>query len=360
MLRDPLVSSYFAVHNKLRMTTQLFHSSTPSRIDDRAQRLPMQFAGTVVAIDTALFVIGMALVLLPAENAQMREVYQRPGVWMPMLVRLVMGWLWVGALAWSHARQAIDRRGEARVAALSAPRLRFAGAYFAVMVLDFYALSPLLYQLQLVFMPGGSMQGAFGDISLRWFMAASVTVQAMIQLIVLTLGVWAATRFALRERGSDAKVGPAEAQTGQPASRFAIIVLAAVFLVALQLWIANIAGNWFNASRDPDLPSLLINWIVMPLAVFGLAVLGGSRGLRTQPSKTRPFRAAAAAGVAFVALQILCVTIALGWIVFMAASSTFAGSTSMASYGLALAATYFVLLVILTRVSLRGFYKRYL
>ena len=59
----------------------------------RAQRLPVRFAWTVIAIHAALFVLGMVLQLLPTSpnSDQMRGVYAQPGVWIPLLSRTMTG-----------------------------------------------------------------------------------------------------------------------------------------------------------------------------------------------------------------------------------------------------------------------------
>jgi hypothetical protein len=334
---------------------------------DRAQRLPVRFAWTVIAIHAALFVLGMVLQLLPTSpnSEQMRGVYAQPGVWIPLLSRTVTVWLLAATLAWCHARQALDLRGAARVSQLRGPGRRFAAVYLAAMVVNYVALSPLLYQVQVLFMPGGALHAHVEGYGLRSILAASMLVQSVLQMLLLVAIVWLAAWFALRERGGAAPVvAPADAaapQAGIGASpRHAIALVVGSTFVALQMWVGNIASAWVDTSRDTDLLPLLLGWFTVPLLVWALASWGGWLGAAPGPARARPFRAVAAASAAFVLLQVIGAAVALGgllWVASMGYSSTSSDARAL-GLAIALVAVYLVLLVLLARALVRRLYRR--
>lgn len=340
--------------------------SNSSSSFDRAQRLPVRFAWTVIAIHAALFVLGMVLQLLPTSpnSEQMRGVYAQPGVWIPLLSRTVTVWLLAATLAWCHARQALDLRGAVRVSQLRGPGRRFAAVYLAAMVVNYVALSPLLYQVQVLFMPGGALHAHVEGYGLRSILAASMLVQSVLQMLLLLAIVWLAAWFALRERAAAPAAAPADAaapQAGIGASpRGAIALVVGSTFVALQMWVGNIASAWVDTSRDTDLLPLLLGWFAVPLLVLALAAWGGWLGAAPGPARARPFRAVAAASAAFVLLQVICAAVALGgllWVASMGYSST---SSDARALGLAivLVVVYLVLLVVLARAIVRRLYRR--
>jgi len=334
---------------------------------ERAQRLPRNFAWIVVAVDAALFVVNMTVLLLPSSphSEHMRSVYAQPGVWIPLLSRVVTVWLLAATLAWCHARKALDERGAPRIAQLQSPGSRFAAVYLAAMVVNLLALTPLFYQAQLLFMPGGPLHEHVDTYGMRSLMAASMLVQSVIQVLVLVASVWLAARFALRERGAalaDASPGATESGAGTAPHRRAVALVAAAVFVWLQMWIGNIASGWVDTSRDSDAMPLLLGWFAVPLLVYALAFWGGWLGAAPGPSQARPFRAVAASVSAFVLLQAVCVALAIGGLLWIASGSSLGSS----SYGRVVAlvavmvALYLVLLVVLVRAITRRFYRRYL
>jgi hypothetical protein len=333
---------------------------------ERAQRLPREFAWIVVAIDAALFIVSMTVQLLPSSphSEQMRSVYAQPGVWVPLLSRVATVWLLAATLAWCHARKALDERGAARVAQLRSPGSRFAAVFLPAMVVNALALTPLFYQAQVLFMPGGSLHETVDMYSLRSVMAMSMLVQSVIQLLVLVASVWLAARFALRERTAAAEDEPAGAPgAGAAAStRRAVALVVAAMFVSLQMWIGNVASGWVDTSRDSDLAPLLLGWFAVPLLVYALAFWGAWLGAAPAPAQTRPFRAVAAAVSAFALLQAACIALAVGGLVWVA-SVSFSGRSSdgnLLMLAIAMAVVYLVLLVVLVRAITRRFYRRYL
>jgi hypothetical protein len=326
---------------------------------ERARRLPRDFAWITVVIHAALFLVNMTVQLLPSSphSERLREVYAMPGVWIPMVSRVAMVWLLAAVLAWSHARSALDRQGTADLAGLPGPRSRFAAVYLAVVVLNAYALTPLLYQLQLLFMPGGWLQEYFNLYTMRSRMASTMLIQSVVQLIVVVLSVWLAAWFALRKR-TPAPRDTEGASADSPPRRAVAWVGAAVF-VSLQMWAGSIASGWVDMARANGVAALVCGWIVMPLLVFALAFWGGWLGA-PQPAQARPFRAAAAAVIAFVLLQVVCIAMAAGWLVWVAGAYGLHGEGGLIAHVLALAAIYLVLLVVLMRAATQWLYRRYL
>jgi len=321
----------------------------------------MDFAWIVVAIDAALFIVNMTVQLLPSSphSEQMRSVYAQPGVWVPLLSRVATVWLLAATLAWCHARKALDERGAARVAQLRNPTSRFAAVFLPAMVINALALTPLFYQAQVLFMPGGSLHETVDMYGLRSIMAMSMLVQSVIQMIVLVASVWLAARFALRERGMAIEDDAPAAATS---TRRAVALVIAAMFVSLQMWVGNVASGWVDTSRDSDLLPLLLGWFAVPLLVYGLAFWGAWLGAAPAPVQTRPFRAVAAAVTAFTLLQAVCIALAVGGLVWVA-SVSFSGRSSdgnLLMLAIAMAAVYLVLLVVLVRAITRRFYRRYL
>ncbi|MDH6591782.1 hypothetical protein M2165_001671 [Variovorax sp. TBS-050B] len=338
-----------------------FSPSSSSASPERAWRLPRHFAWIAVAVDALLFVAGMAVQLLPASphGEQMRGVYAQPGVWIPMLSRVATVWLLAATLAWCHARHALERRGAARIAQLRAPGLRFGAVYLAVMLLNVVVLSPLLYQVQLLFMPGGSLYGSFDMHGMQSVLALSRLMHAVVQAIVIVAGVWLAAWFALRERGlsSPATEAPDHAAGS---TRSAVALVVAAMFAALQMWLGNVLSGWVDTSRDTDLLPLLLAWVGAPLLVVALAFWGGWLGAAPGPAQVRPFRAVGATVSAFVLLQVACVALAAGGLLWIASASQMGRSSDsrLLMLGLAMVAIYLVLLVVLVRTVVRAFYRR--
>ena len=317
-----------------------------------------------MAIDAALFIVSMTVQLLPSSphSEQMRSVYAQPGVWVPLLSRVATAWLLAATLAWCHARKALDERGAARVAQLRSPGSRFAAVFLPAMVVNALALTPLFYQAQVLFMPGGPMHEAVDAYGLRSIMAMSMLLQSVLQVLVVIASVWLAARFALRERGTaieDEPYGAAE-PGGTASTRGAVALVIAAMFVSLQMWIGNVASGWVDMSRDSEVLPLLLAWFALPLLVYGLAFWGAWLGAAPAPAQTRPFRAVAAAVSAFALLQVVCIALAIGGLLWIASVSLSGQSSSgnLVMLAIAMAVVYLVLLVVLVRAITRRFYRR--
>ncbi|MFM9924193.1 hypothetical protein VLK31_14460 [Variovorax sp. H27-G14] len=343
---------------------------TPSYV--RALRLPRDFVLIAVGLDAAMFVINMAVLLLPStpEAEEMRSAYASPGVWVTLLAGLLMSWAIAAVLAWSHARNALERLGMARVALSHDARLRFGGVWVVALVLNSYALTPLFYEFQVMFMPGGRLENVFA-YSPRISMGVAMLLQSLVQLVVVVLGLWLAARIALAKSRVAHSAEPyadvadavdAPEALGVPPRR-AIALLIATMFSSLQLWGSLAAARWAFPVPDMNVLVLLLTW-GLPLAVgFALAYWGGWLGARRGLPVVRPFRAVAAAVLSFVLVQVGCIVIALAWLfVAMTTSSGFysgGGIVGFIGFIVALVLVYLALVVALTRTVTRRLYRRY-
>lgn len=348
----------------------IFMSATSSPV--RVLRLPRDLALVAVGIDAALIVINMGMLLLPATPAaeQMRSVYATPGVWVSMLAGIVMSLAMVAVLAWSHGRHALERRGVARVALAHDARLRFGGVWALAMVLNYYALTPLLFEFLRMFMPGGRFEGVF-DASSRIALAVTTLVQLLVQLVIVVLGLWLAARVALARSGvapgdmpgeGAASAVDAAGASGVSPRRAAALVIAAMYGAA-QLWGGLALARWVLPAQDAGLPALLLSWVVPLLGGFALAFWGGWLGTRPGLSAVRPFRAVAAAVLSFVLVQAGSAVVALAWLFLAVKGLTdFYSGGAIGAYGLMLALllVYLTMAVAITRGVTRRLYRRYL
>ncbi|MGJ7502130.1 hypothetical protein ACSFBF_17365 [Variovorax sp. ZT5P49] len=338
-------------------------TATPSHAS--AQRLPRDLALVTVAIDAAMVLVNMAIQLWPdsPHSDQLRSAYALPGVWIPMVFSIGMAWVLAAALAWSHGRNALEKRGVGSVARLPHPRIRYAATYLAVLVLNFYALSPLLYDLQLLFMPGGRLHDFFGAPSMSAAMPVFMFLQSIAQLIVLVLGVWVSAWLALRAGRaafSDARQEEGDEEAvGATSPRRAIALVGAALFASLQMWSGAVVSRWTSIARGVDGIELIIAWAVPPLVAFALAFWGGWLGATAGLTRARPFRAVAAAVLAFVLVQVSCIAIALAWLMLAAWSHGFDNAGGLIGFALALALVYSVLVVVLMRATTRWLYRRY-
>ncbi|RSZ38555.1 MULTISPECIES: hypothetical protein [unclassified Variovorax] len=326
-----------------------------------AQRLPRDLALVTVVIDIAMVAVNMAIQLWPdsPDSEQLRSAYALPGVWIPMVFSIGMAWVLAAALAWSHGRNALEKWGTQSVAALPQPRIRYAVAYIVVLVLNFHALSPLLYDLQLLFMPGGRLHEFFGSPSMRAAMPVFMFLQSIAQLVVLALGVWVSAWFALRAGRAALPEMQHDESLGASPRRAVALVGASVF-ASLQMWIGAAVSRWTSVTRDLDGPELLVAWVLPPLAAFALAFWGGWLGAAPVVSRVRPFRAVGAAVLTFVLVQVGCVAFMLLWLMLAVWLHGFNSAGSLVSFVAALVLIYSMLVVVLTRVTTRVLYRRYL
>lgn len=340
-------------------------SATPSYV--RALRLPRDFASIAVGLDAIVFAINMTVLLGPfrPEAEQLRSAYATPGVWVTLLVGMVMSWTMVATLAWSHGRNALERRGMARVALAHDARLRFGGVWVLALVLNYYALTPLFYEFQVMFMPGGRFEDVFA-YSPRIYLGVAMLLQSLVQLLVLVLGVWLAARVALAKSrvaqgdASEADAVDAPEALGVPPRRAVALVVAAMFS-ALQLWGSLAATRWAFPAPDLSVLVLLLTWGLPVVIGFALAWWGGWLGTRPALPVVRPFRAVAAAVSSFVLVQVGCIVIAIAWL-FLAAKSSFSfySGGGIVGFVLALVLVYMALVVALTRTVTRRLYRSYL
>ncbi|SDZ39285.1 hypothetical protein SAMN05518669_13216 [Variovorax sp. YR634] len=335
-------------------------TTTPSPAS--AQRLPRDLALVTVAIDAAMVLVNMAIQLWPdsPHGEQLRSTYALPGVWIPMVFSIGMAWVLAAALAWSHGRNALEKRGVGSVARLPQPRIRYAAVYIAVLVLNFYLLSPLFYEVQLLFMPGGRLHDFLGSTSMSAAMALFTVLQSVAQLILLVLGVWVSAWFALRAASaapSDAQQQDDDEAIGASPRRAVALVGAAVF-ASLQMWSGVVVSRWTSVARGMDGLELLIAWMLPPLVAFALAFWGGWLGANAGLARVRPFRAVAAAVLAFVLVQVSCIAIALAWVMLATWSHSFDNAGGLIGFALALVLVYSVLVVVLMRAATRWLYRR--
>ncbi|WP_432728264.1 hypothetical protein [Variovorax sp. W6] len=336
---------------------------TATSSHSQALRLPRDLALITVAIDAVMVLLNMAIQLWPdsPDSEQLRSTYALPGVWIPMVFSIGMAWVLAAALAWSHGRNALEKRGVDSVALLPRPRIRYGAAYVVVLLLNFYALSPLLYDLQLLFMPGGRLHEVLGYTSMRAAMPVFMFLQSVAQLIVLVLGVWLAAWVALRAGRAE----PSGSQGGEvPAvgasPRRAVALVGASVFASLQMWSGAAVSRWSSMSHGLDDAGLLVAWVVPPLAAFALAFWGGWLGATAGLSRVRPFRAVGASVLAFALVQVLCIAIALAWLALAVWLHGFNSAGSLVGFALALVLVYTLLTVVLTRATARGLYRRYL
>lgn len=332
----------------------------------RALRLPRDFALIAVGLDAVLLAINLAMLLLPGTDdaAQIRRAYAQAGVWILLVASTAMSWALIGGLAWSHGRQALERLGVPRVALSGGARLRFGGAWLLVLVLNHLALTPLFYELQLMFMPGGRYAEAMPRLSL----GLAALLQSLVQLGVLVLGLWLAARFALRRSRSaaaealDARA-PDEVSTvpAGASPRAAVALLVGALFASLQVWSALAVARWAGASQDGGPWALLLTWALPPVVVCALAVWGGWLGTRPGLWPVRPFRAVSAAVLSFVLVQLGCIVFAFLWFALAVGTiKALQGVGAMAGFMVVLIALYAALTVLLARAMTRRLYRRYL
>jgi len=333
--------------------------------DERALRLPRDFALIAVGLDVAMFVISTVVLLtrFTPDVEQIRSAYAQPEVWITMLAGLAVPWTLSAVLAWSHARNALERLGAANVALAHDARLRFGTVWALVVAFSYYGLTPLFFKIRTLFMLGGPFE-EFSGYSPYLGMGAAMLVQSVVQLAVLVLGIWLAARLALsRSRGQDVAVrAPEDAAfevSGAPPRRAVVWLIAALF-ASMQLWSSLAVSNWLFRSDDNTL-RLLLTLMLPWLAAFALAFWGAWLGTRAGMSPARPFRAVAASVSAFVLVQVTSLVIAIAWF-FLAYTSSMRMSNALGAIGatVALALVYAALVVVITRAVTRRFYRRYL
>ncbi|MET3376693.1 hypothetical protein ABIC89_005773 [Variovorax boronicumulans] len=307
-----------------------------------AWRLPRDFALITVAVEAAIVGVRFGRQLWSGSEDSGYGL----DVWLGMAANLAMAWVLSAALAWSHARQALEVRGAARLAQLRGPRVRHAGAYLILRVLDYFVLSPWLYGLGLLYMPGGRL----------------------VQLAMLVLGVWLATWVALRQGArapaASAFDADAEAPPGASPGRATVALLIAAVSASIQVWCVMAVDPWNEVERTLNRVLPFLGWIAPPLVLFALAFWGGWLGLGPGPvpARVRPFRAVAASVLALVLVVASCAAIFLVGLalVLVPSSTSMAGLGGLIVLAAALVPLYFALTVLLTRTVTRRLYRPYL
>ncbi|WPG40819.1 hypothetical protein [Variovorax sp. EBFNA2] len=309
-----------------------------------AWRLPRDFALITVAVEAAI--VGVRF------GRQLSSASEDSGygleVWLGMAANLAMAWVLSAALAWSHARQALEVRGAARLTQLRGPHVRLAGAYLIVRVLEYFVLSPWLYGLELLYMPGGRL----------------------VQLAMLVLGVWLATWIALRQgtqasaASSDAGVADAAAPPGAWSGRTTVALLIAAVFASTQVWCVMAVDPWNEVERTLNRVVPFLGFLGPPLLLFALAFWGGWLGIGRGPgpARIRPFRAVAASVLALVLVVGSCAALFFVGLaaVLVPSSSSMAGLGGLIVLVGVLVLLYLVLTVLLTRFITRRLYRPYL
>lgn len=312
-----------------------------------AWRLPRDFALITVAVEAAIVLVHFGRQLWPGSGHEGYDL----DVWAGMAANLAMAWVLAASLAWSHARQALEVRGAARLAQLRGPRVRHAGAYLIVRVLDYFVLSPWLYGLELLYMPGGRL----------------------VQLAMLVLGVWLATWVALKGAkasaassfdAGDAVDADAAAPPGAWSGRATVALLIAAVFASVQVWCVMAVDPWDEVERTLNRVVPFLGFLGPPLLLFALAFWGGWLGIGRGPgpARIRPFRAVAASVLALVLVVASCAALFFVGLALVLVPS----STSMAGLGGlivlvgVLVPLYLALTVLLTRFITRRLYRPYL
>ncbi|QFZ82878.1 hypothetical protein GFK26_08945 [Variovorax paradoxus] len=309
-----------------------------------AWRLPRDFALITVAVEAAIVGVRFGRQLWSASEDSGYGLE----VWLGMAANLAMAWVLSAALAWSHARQALEVRGAARLAQLRGPHVRLAGAYLIVRVLEYFVLSPWLYGLELLYMPGGRL----------------------VQLAMLVLGVWLATWIALRQgtqasaASSDAGDADAAAPPGAWSGRTTVALLIAAVFASTQVWCVMAVDPWNEVERTLNRVVPFLGFLGPPLLLFALAFWGGWLGIGRGPvpARLRPFRAVAASVLALVLVVASCAALFFVGLalVLVPSSSSMSGLGGLIVLVGVLVLFYLVLTVLLTRFITRRLYRPYL
>jgi len=327
----------------------------------RAWRLPRDLALITLAVEVALVLFNAGMLLRPGAlgSQQLHGIGSSPSAWVPMAAGFVAAWMLAAALAWSHARQALEVRGVVNVARLTQARTRYPAPYFMVLLLNYYGLGPLFYKLQETLLSADWLQGAFG----RFAMSSSVVVYEAVQLAVLALSVWFAAWVALRAPKAAAS-GEREAAAAAPMSgspRRAVATLVAVFFTSLQMWCAMLASIGGVVIGPLNGVALLLFWSALPLVTFTLSFWGGWLGTAPGLVQVRPFKAVAASALASMLVLASCVAVFFAGVeLVLPPMRGMSGLGSLIVLAGVLVVLYLALTVLLTRFITRRLYRPYL
>ncbi|MGF6350559.1 hypothetical protein [Variovorax sp. W2I14] len=318
---------------------------------ERAQRLPKDLALIALAIQAGIAVAGIGAQLIWSPYAEdMRRVYATAQTLVPMLSSAFVNWAFAALLTWCFARHALDRHGPAGLARPAGARGIFGVVFLLLVLAQGYVLAPLVHQAALSY-----IQNTAGSMAAAGFVFA---LSSVLQLVLVALIAWFACWLALRRRsggGSDGDVNAsAPAASSSSSSRAAIAWVVGVFFVCLQMLMSSLFQGWIGMQQAPGAGPLVLGWIVVPLVVLALTFWGAWMGAR-EAAQPRPLRAIAASALAFVLLQLVCIAIAIAWMLWVLRPGHVGNIVGPA---VGLAVIYVVLMVMLTRSTVGWLYRR--
>ena len=317
---------------------------------ERPQRLPKDLALIALAIQAGVAVAGIGSQLIWSPYAEdMRRVYATAQTLVPMLSSAFVNWAFAALLTWCFARHTLDRHGPAGLARPAGARGIFGVAFLLLVLAQGYVLAPLVHQAALSY-----IQNTAGSMAAAGFVFA---LSSVLQLMLVALIAWFACWLALRRR-SGGSAGGVDASAHEVSSssspRAAIAWVVGVFFVCLQMLMSSLFQGWIGMQQAPGAGPLVLGWIVAPLVVLALTFWGAWMGAR-EAVQSRPLRAIAASALAFVLLQLVCIAIAIAWMLWVLRPGHVGNIVGPA---VGLAVIYVVLMVMLTRSTVGWLYRR--
>lgn len=317
---------------------------------ERVQRLPKDLALIALAIQAGVAVAGLGAQLIWSPYAEdMRRVYATAQTLVPMLSSAFVNWAFAALLTWCFARHTLDRRGPAGLARPAGARGIFGVVFLLLVLAQGYVLAPLVHQAALSY-----IQNTAGSMAAAGFVFA---LSSVLQLMLVALIAWFACWLALRRR-SGGSAGGVDASAHEVSSssspRAAIAWVVGVFFVCLQMLMSSLFQGWIGMQQAPGAGPLVLGWIVAPLVVLALTFWGAWMGAR-EAVQSRPLRAIAASALAFVLLQLVCIAIAIAWMLWVLRPGHVGNIVGPA---VGLAVIYVVLMVMLTRSTVGWLYRR--
>lgn len=317
---------------------------------ERTQRLPRDFALIALAIQVGVAVVGIAAQLIWSPYAEdMRRLYTTAQALVPILSMAVVNWASATLLVWCFARHALDRHGAADLARPRSACGIFGVVFLLLLFVQSYVLAPLFQQMALSY-----IRNTAGSIPMAGFVFA---LSSVLQLVLLALIAWFACWLALRHRpgGGAAQTSVPVASSSLSSPRAAIAWVVGVFFVCLQMLMSSLFQGWIGVPSDAGVGPLVLGWLVAPLVVVALTFWGAWMGAR-EAVQPRPLRAIAASALAFVLLQVVCIGIAIAWVLWVLRPGRV---DDVVSPAVGLAVIYVVLMVMLTRSTVGWLYRRF-
>lgn len=317
---------------------------------ERPQRLPKDLALIALAIQAGVAVTGIGSQLIWSPYAEdMRRVYATAQTLVPMLSSAFVNWAFAALLTWCFARHTLDRRGPAGLARPAGARGIFGVVFLLLVLAQGYVLAPLVHQAALSY-----IQNTAGSMAAAGFVFA---LSSVLQLMLVALIAWFACWLALRRRSGGSASGvdaSAHEVSSWSSPRAAIAWVVGVFFVCLQMLMSSLFQGWIGMQQAPGAGPLVLGWIVAPLVVLALTFWGAWMGAR-EAAQPRPLRAIAASALAFVLLQLVCIAIAIAWMLWVLRPGHVGNIVGPA---VGLAVIYVVLMVMLTRSTVGWLYRR--